>query len=62
MWVELVKGFLYCYDSPHGGMLLESIDCKDIVDIEGESLLIYICNFHDLSHLLLIYMCKLHWN
>jgi hypothetical protein len=24
--------------------------------------LIYICNFHVLSHLLLIYICKLHWN
>ena len=22
----------------------------------------YICNFHVLSHLLLIYICKLHWN
>jgi hypothetical protein len=28
----------------------------------GDFLLIYICNFHVLSHLLLIYMCKLHWN
>ena len=24
--------------------------------------MIYICNFHDLIHLLLIYICKLHWN
>ena len=24
--------------------------------------MIYICNFHVLSHLLLIYICKLHWN
>ena len=24
--------------------------------------MIYICNFHILSHLLLIYICKLHWN
>ena len=24
--------------------------------------MIYICNFHVLSHLLLIYVCKLHWN
>ena len=23
--------------------------------------MIYICNFHVLSHLLLIYICKLHW-
>ena len=28
----------------------------------GESLMIYIWNFHVLSHLLLIYICKLHWN
>ena len=26
------------------------------------SLLIYIGNYHVLSHLLLIYICKLHWN
>ena len=24
--------------------------------------MIYICNFHVLSNLLLIYICKLHWN
>ena len=30
--------------------------------VQGNSLLIYICNFHVLSHLLLIYICKLHWN
>jgi hypothetical protein len=24
--------------------------------------MIFICNFHVLSHLLLIYICKLHWN
>ena len=29
---------------------------------EGNFLLIYICNFHVLSHFLLIYICKLHWN
>ena len=28
----------------------------------GKFLLIYIYNFHVLSHLLLIYICKLHWN
>ena len=32
------------------------------VRMSGKSLLIYICNFHVLSHLLLRYMCKLHWN
>ena len=29
---------------------------------EGNLLLIHIWNFHVLSHLLLIYICKLHWN
>ena len=28
----------------------------------GTSFLIFICNFHVLSHLLLNYICKLHWN
>jgi hypothetical protein len=28
----------------------------------GKLLLICICNFHVLSHLLMIYICKLHWN
>ena len=28
----------------------------------GKLLLIFICNFHVLRHLLLIYICKLHWN
>jgi hypothetical protein len=28
----------------------------------GKFLLIYVCNFRVLSHLLLIYICKLHWN
>ena len=30
--------------------------------MSGKTLLIYISNFHVLSHLLLIYLCKLHWN
>ena len=30
--------------------------------MSGELLLSYICYFHVLSHLLLIYICKLHWN
>ena len=30
--------------------------------MEGNLLLIYICNLHVLSNLLLIYICKLHWN
>ena len=29
---------------------------------EGKLLMIYICNFHVLSNLPLIYICKLHWN
>ena len=32
------------------------------MDQSGKFLLIFICNFHVLSSLLLIYMCKLHWN
>ena len=28
----------------------------------GNFLLVYISNFHVLNHLLLIYICKLHWN
>ena len=28
----------------------------------GRFLMIYICNFHVLSNLLLINICKLHWN
>ena len=28
----------------------------------GKLLMICICNFHVLSNLLLIYICKLHWN
>ena len=30
--------------------------------MSGKLLLIYICNFHVLSHFLFIYTCKLHWN
>ena len=30
--------------------------------MHGNFLLIYIWNFHVLNHLLLIYICKLHWN
>ena len=30
--------------------------------LRGNFLLIFICNFHVLSYLLLIYICKLHWN
>ena len=28
---------------------------------EGKLILIYMCNFHVLTHLLLIYICKFHW-
>ena len=30
--------------------------------MSGNSLMIYICNFHVLNNLLLIHICKLHWN
>ena len=36
---------------------------EEFVDAaSGNLLLIYVWNFHVLSHLLLIYICKLHWN
>ena len=34
----------------------------DLTLLRGKLLLIYICIFHVLSHLLLNYICKLHWN
>ena len=34
MWVELVEGVIYCYESPYGGLLTNTIDCKLISDIE----------------------------
>jgi hypothetical protein len=33
-----------------------------VAHLAGKLLIIYICNFHVLSHFLLIYICKLHWN
>ena len=62
-----------CHNSAAAGSSLVNADTlhlrvKEILDIsrrkpaEGISLLICICNFHVLSHLLLIYICKLHWN
>jgi hypothetical protein len=42
--------------------LLCYVDPWQVTIIEGYFLLIYICNFHVLSHFLLIYICKLHWN
>ena len=36
--------------------------CRDHCVRQVKLLLIYIWNFHFLSHLLLIYICKLHWN
>ena len=46
--------------------LKQYLVCSDIaargIDIPGgESLLIYICNFHVLNYLLMYYICKLHW-
>merc|ERR1712146_764519 len=34
MWVDLVEGVLQCYESPYGGSLSNTIDCKRISDIE----------------------------
>ena len=33
-----------------------------LMALQGNFLMIHICNFHVLSNLLLIYICKLHWN
>ena len=35
---------------------------QERMDLEGNFLLTYICNFNVLSHLQFIYICKLHWN
>jgi hypothetical protein len=47
--------------------LLQGLDWSELrsafCDLsQGDLLLIYICNFHVLSNLLLIYTCKLYWN
>ena len=42
--------------------LLQALVCTPWGLGSGKFLLIYIWNFHVLSHLLLIYICKLHWN
>ena len=42
--------------------LAEEEEDEQGVVVQGNFLLIYICNFHVLSHLLLIYICKLLWN
>ena len=34
IWVELVNGVLTCYDSPFGGTVVSTIECKSIADIE----------------------------
>ena len=51
---------LYCYteDFKSHGMKLAEVISTSL----GNFLLVYICNFHVLSHLLLNYICKLHWN
>jgi hypothetical protein len=53
--------------SPHFGLKARAgkkLELKVSTSVEnyGKFLLIYICNFHVLSHLLLIFICKLHWN
>ena len=40
---------------------LEVAAAEGITLMIGKLLMIYICNFHVLSHLLLTYICKLHW-
>ena len=48
------------------GLEHSAVRCAEIVKAglasHGKSLMIYIWNFHVLSNLLLIYICKLHWN
>jgi hypothetical protein len=39
-----------------------NVNIHRITSPSGKFLLIYICNFHVLSNLLLIYICKLLWN
>ena len=41
--------------------MLTPLESQYDVRMSGKLLLMYICNFHVLSHLLLIYICKLHW-
>ena len=41
----------------HLGLLKSTLTLPKVISL----LLIYICNFHDLNHLLLIFICKLHW-
>jgi hypothetical protein len=55
--------------SKRDGMSAASFDAMVVIfkSLMGELtkvklLLIYKCNFHVLNHLLLIYICKLHWN
>ena len=60
---------IYLGDAPQNETLksiqkiftLETFNPKRVSE-GGNSLMIYICNFHVLSYLLLIYICKLHWN
>ena len=47
-----------------GGCTCVNVDttiAKKLWQLTGKLLTIYICNVHVLSHLLLIYVCKLHW-
>ena len=41
---------------------LKAVIALDETVTQGNFLLIFICNFHILSLLQLIYICKLHWN
>ena len=50
------------FTSKHFGMIMYGLKSTTQSDTVGKLLLIYICNFHVLSHFLLIFICKLHWN
>ena len=57
---RVVVGLDLEYHSPFASLLLRAAG-ENRVQV-GNFLSIYICNFYVLSYLLLIYICKLHWN
>ena len=62
--LDKATGGLLLVAKTYPGMLILTRNCHNLTRIltPGKFLLIFICNFHALSHLLMIYMCKLHWS
>jgi Ankyrin repeats (many copies) len=64
----LIKSSNYGYTRIVECLLMNGVDVNrrsrngNTALMKGKSHMIYICNFHVLYHLLLIYICKLHWN